>query len=219
MKPITSYEQLDKLGRVRLSPNFYMRDFLYSEIAAWYACRQHDLSEAPLLNVPEYPDRAIEAGEQLCVQLLEPLQATFGRLAVRSGYRSPAVNEFGNKNKLNCGSNESNYGGHIWDYPDSIRKEPGATACIVVPWFEGHKEKHGANWTEMAWWIHDHLPYSTMQFLASGAFNIGWQKTPQRVIRSTSAPHKLTSPNMSNHSGSHASEYPHFPQLKLASAT
>lgn len=140
MKPITSYEQLDKLGRVRLSPNFYMRDFLFSEIAAWYACRLHDLSEAPLLNVPEYPDRAIEAGKQLCVQLLEPLQATFGRLAIRSGYRSPAVNEFGNKNKLNCGSNESNYGGHVWDHPDSIRNEPGAMACIVVPWFEDRRK-------------------------------------------------------------------------------
>ncbi len=217
MKPITSYEQLDKLGRVRLSPNFYMRDFLFSEIAAWYACQPNDLGEAPLLNVPEYPDRAIEAGKQLCVQLLEPLQATFGRITIRSGYRSPTVNAFGNVKELNCGSNESNYGAHIWDYPDAVRKEPGAMACILVPWFEDHR-KDPSKWTEMAWWIHDHLPYSTLQFFVSGAFNIGWQKTPQRVITSTKGPRKLTSPDMVNHSGSHASEYPNFPALKSVSA-
>ena len=62
MKPITSYDQLDKLGRVPLSPNFYMRDFLYSEIAAWHQLR----------NVPDFPDRAIAAGSQLCKHLLLP---------------------------------------------------------------------------------------------------------------------------------------------------
>ena len=206
MKPITSYEKLDQLGRVRLSPNFYMRDFLYSEIAAWHK----------LHNFPDHPDRAIAAGKQLCEQLLEPLQATFGRLEIRSGYRSPAVNEFGNQHKLNCGSNASNFGAHIWDYPDAVRQEPGATACIVVPWFEDHR-KDPSRWTEMAWWIHDHLPYSALQFFTSGAFNIGWQQTPQRVITSFMSPRKLTSPEMANQSGSHEADYPGFPELKRAS--
>ena len=88
---ITSYEKLEEFGRVRLSEHFFMRDFLHSEIAAWHGLR----------NIPDDPDAAIYAGEQLCQQLLEPLQATFGRIHVRSGYRSPAVNEFGNENKLN----------------------------------------------------------------------------------------------------------------------
>lgn len=205
MKAITSYDQLDKLGRVRLSPNFYMRDFLYSEIAAWHQLR----------NVPDFPDRAIAAGSQLCTQLLEPLQATFGRLEIRSAYRSPAVNDFGNANGLNCGSNKSNFGAHIWDYPDSVHKEPGATACIVVPWFVD-RLANGGPWTEMAWWIHDHLPYSTLQFFVSGAFNIGWQQTPQRMITSTLAPRKLTDLDMHNHVGNHAAEYVGFPELKSA---
>ena len=64
-------------------------------------------------------------------ELLEPLQATFGRIAVRSGYRSPIINEFGNRNKLNCASNEANYAAHIWDYAD-VQGGRGATACIVV---------------------------------------------------------------------------------------
>ncbi len=104
---ITSYAQLEEFGRTRLSPNFFMREFLQSEIATWHGMR----------NVPENPERAVWAGQQLCNHLLEPLQATFGRIHVRSGYRSPEVNAFGNQHKLNCASNEKNYGSHIWDYP------------------------------------------------------------------------------------------------------
>ncbi|MDR7299019.1 hypothetical protein J2X16_004387 [Pelomonas aquatica] len=214
MNAITSYDKLDKLGRVRLSQNFYMRDFLYSEIAAWHSGTDSDGMPLQLRNVPDHPDLAIEAGEQLCNLLLEPLQATFGRINIRSGYRSPAVNAFGNSKGLNCGSNESNFGAHIWGYRDVVNNELGAMACIIIPWQHDRLSDHP--WTEMAWWIHDHLPYSTLQFFASGAFNIGWQKTPQRVIRSTGVPQKLTAPGMTNHDGSHASEYPGYPELKRA---
>jgi len=214
MKAISSYDQLDKLGRVRLSQNFYMRDFLYSEIAAWHSGIASDGTPLQLRNVPDHPDVAIEAGKQLCNLLLEPLQTTFGRINIRSGYRSPAVNGFGNANGLNCGSNESNFGAHIWDYPDVVRNELGAMACIIVPWQHDRLTDHP--WTEMAWWIHDHLPYSTLQFFASGAFNIGWQETPQRVIRSTVAPQKLTAPGMTNHVGLHTAEYHGYPELKSA---
>jgi hypothetical protein len=215
MRAITSYDQLDKLGRVRLSRSFYMRDFLYSEIAAWHSGGDAPGTTLQLRNVPDHPDIAIEAGKQLCNLLLEPLQATYGRINIRSGYRAPAVNAFGNANGLNCGSNESNYGAHIWDHPDAVRGELGAMACIIVPWQHDRLPDHP--WTEMAWWIHDHLPYSTLQFFASGAFNIGWQQTPQRVIRSTVAPQKLTAPDMPNHGGLHAGEYPGYPELKRAS--
>jgi hypothetical protein len=78
---------LEELGRVRLSTSFFMRDFLYSEIA--------DFCGIP--NIPDAPEVAIAAGRKLCELLLEPLQATFGRLAIRSAYRAPAVNEFGNR--------------------------------------------------------------------------------------------------------------------------
>jgi len=214
MKAVTSYDQLDKLGRVRLSPNFYMRDFLYSEIASWHSGIAADGVPLLLRNVPDYPDLAIEAGKHLCNFLLEPLQATFGRIAIRSGYRSPAVNAFGNAKGMNCGSNESNYGAHIWDYPDTVRNELGAMACVIVPWQHDRLPQHP--WTEMAWWIHDHLPYSTLQFFSSGAFNIGWQTTAQRVIRSTITPQKLTEPNMPNHSGLHHGQYPGYPEVRPA---
>ncbi len=62
-----------------------MRDFLHSEIA----------SIEGMANLPDDPELALAAGRGLCEHLLEPLQATFGRVAVRSAYRSPEVNAFG----------------------------------------------------------------------------------------------------------------------------
>ncbi len=138
MLKASSMKALEDLGRVRLSPNFYMRDFLYSEIASFYG----------IPNIPDDPDLAIKSGTRLCEELLEPLQASFGRIAIRSAYRSCAVNEFGNQNKLNCASNEKNYAAHIWDRLDD-EGCMGATACIVVPWF-AERYKNGADWRSLA---------------------------------------------------------------------
>ena len=101
-----------------------MRDFLHSEIA--------DLHGIP--NIPDDPDLAIAAGRRLCEELLEPLQAAFGRLAIRSACRAPAVNAFGNAHGLSCASNERNYARHIWDRRDA-RGCMGALVTVVVPWF------------------------------------------------------------------------------------
>src|SRR3954447_17961709 len=79
-----STRALEELGRVRLSPNFFMRDFLYSEIANFYG----------IPNIPDDPDLAIRGGGRLCIELREPLRDSFGALAIRSAYRGPAVNEF-----------------------------------------------------------------------------------------------------------------------------
>lgn len=206
MNNISNYSRLEDFGRVRLSTHFFMRDFLYSEIALWNGLR----------NVPDYPDRAINAGTQLCETLLEPLQATFGRIHIRSGYRSPSVNEFGNKNQLNCANNESNYAAHIWDYPDAFGKQ-GATACIVVPWLVDHIER-GGKWTDMAWWIHDHLPYSTLYFFPRlSAFNINWHETPVRRVDSYVQPKGcLIRPGTIGCVGLHADQYQGFPSVKTS---
>ena len=82
MRAPQSVNALEDLGRIRLSQSFFMRDFLYSEIANLYGVQ----------NIPDDPDLAIEVGKKLCQELLEPLQGSFGRVAVRSAYRSPAVN-------------------------------------------------------------------------------------------------------------------------------
>lgn len=167
-RPI-AVKALEELGRVRLSKHFFMRDFLYSEIS--------QVESIP--NVPDYPDRAIEAGRQLCEQLLESLQERFGRIAIRSAYRSQAVNAKGaeNGNQYSCAANEKNFAAHIWDYPDS-GGYLGATACIVVPALLPWYEQRG-DWTPLAWWIHDNLPYaSQFWFPKLAAFNLRWSANP-----------------------------------------
>jgi len=201
MRTPKSVNSLEDLGRVRLSHSFFMRDFLYSEIANFYG----------IPNIPEDPDLAIAVGKELCEKLLEPLQNTFGRIAVRSAYRSPTVNHLGNEKKHNCGSNESNFAGHIWDKPDSLGHK-GAMACIVIPWFTD-KYEAGADWRGLAYWIHDNLPYSKLQFFPRlCAFNIGWHEKPAKIIHSYIEPKGLlfreSPPN-----GQHSSMYAGFPQL------
>ena len=188
---------LEELGRVRLSPSFYMRDFLYSEIAAMHGLR----------NVPDDPALAIRVGKALCGELLEPLQQRFARVAIRSAYRSPEVNAFGNARRLGCASNENNYARHIWDRPDA-RGGHGAMACIVLPWF-ADRYAGGEDWRALAWWIHDHLPYSSLCFFPKlAAFNIGWHETPERRIDSYVEPLGcLTRPGMAGHDGSHEEHY------------
>jgi hypothetical protein len=193
---------LEELGRVRLSPSFYMRDFLHSEIA--------EIAGIP--NVPDDPALAVAAGRMLCEQLLEPLNATFGRVSVRSAYRSPEVNEYGNRRGLNCASNERNHAGHIWDRRDADGCM-GATACVVIPWF-ADRYAAGADWRALAWWIHDRLPYSRLQFFPRlAAFNIQWHERPKRRIDSFIAPKGcLTKPGMPNHAGDHSAWYRGFPK-------
>ncbi len=194
---------MENLGRVKLSKSFYFRDFLYSEISNFYG----------IPNIPDDPDLAIEVGKQLCEVLLEPLQDTFGRIAVRSSYRSEAVNDFGNKKGLKCASNVSNYAAHIWDRRDA-NGHMGATACIVIPWF-ADKYEAGADWRSLAWWIHDHLPHGGLYFFPKlAAFNITWHESPIKSINSYIDPKGyLTKPGMENFEGDHSADYLGFPKL------
>ena len=60
----------------------------------------------------------------------------------------------------------------------------GATACIVIPWFVD-RYAEGADWRSLAYWIHDHLPYSQLQFFPKlAAFNITWHERPVRSVYS-----------------------------------
>jgi hypothetical protein len=198
-----SVRGVEDFGRIRLSHSFFMRDFLYSDIAQVHG----------LTNLPDDPGLAIAAGTMLCQQLLEPLQATFGRLGIRSAYRSPAVNAFGCKHYRSCASNERDRARHIWDQR-SKDGGMGAMASIVVPWLVDRLDED-ITWQAMAWWIHDHLPYSQLQFFPKlAAFNIGWHEYPRRSISSFAAPRGLlTKPGLPNHEGSHSHEYLGFPAM------
>jgi hypothetical protein len=200
MRPPQTVRGAEAFGRTRLSRNFFMRDFLFSEIAAIEGMR----------NLPAHPDLAIQAGRHLCNELLEPLQATFGRIAIRCAYRSPEVNGFGNAHNLSCASNERDRARHIWDQRDS-QGHMGAMTTIVIPWVLDQQ----TSWQAIAWWIHDRLPYSELQFFPKlCAFNIAWHEVPKRTISSFVAPRGvLTKPGMANHEGDHSRYYPGFPTL------
>lgn len=186
-----------------------MREFLYSEVG--------NLHGIP--NIPDDPEQAILAGKRLCEKLLEPLHATFGKVVIRSAFRSCDVNEFcnkqqrANKNGYTCASNKTNYASHIWDRRD-VNGHSAATACIVIPWFVDRYEE-GADWRALAWWLHDHLPYSSMCFYPKlAAFNISWHERPAKRIDSFVEPKGcLTKPGMDNNMGNHAAWYPSFPKL------
>ena len=198
MKKLQTVPKLVELGRVQLSKSFFMRDFLYSDIAAI-----HGLS-----NIPDDPELAIAAGTRLCEDLLEPLQDAFGRIAIRSAYRSAEVNALGHAKGYNCASNERNHAGHIWDRRDA-QGTMGATACIVVPGFANTHQAEG-DWRRLAWWVHDHLPYSTMEFFpVRWAFNLQWSERPLRMVFShiPGARGYLTKPGMAGHDDDHSAEW------------
>ena len=178
MKTPGTYLALEEFGRVRLSKHFYMRNFLYSEIANFYG--------RP--NLPENPDTAIQAGQRLATELLDPLHETFGSLAIRSGYRSPALNHFGatEVRPQKCSATHKNYGGHIWDRDAQGRL--GACVSIAIPWF-ADRYAAGRDWRDLAWWLYDHLEFHEVYFFPMlAAFNLTWREAPERRILSYIAP-------------------------------
>lgn len=189
-KKPTSVAALTELGRVRLSKSFFMRDMLHSEIAQVHG----------LLNAPDNPDLAIEVGTRLCEELLEPLQERFGPMRIRSAYRSPEVNGFGNRMQrerhagYNCATNQANAAAHIWDMLDKDGCK-GAMACVVLPLFwDAHQE--AGDWQILAQWIHDELNYSQLWFYPTcWAVNIGWHERPSRRIDSYAEPKGRWEPN------------------------
>lgn len=172
-----SLAKVGDLGRVQLSRYFFMRQFLYSEIAAVHG----------LNNYPTNPDLAIKTGRRLAQDILDPLVETFGPIEIRSAYRSPEVNAFGNAGKLGCASNEKNFGKHIWDHPDAAGNI-GASVSIVIPWFVRQWEA-GRDWRDLAWWLHDHLQFHAACFFPKrAAFNIGWRTNAVPSIYSYARP-------------------------------
>lgn len=97
-------EDLGALGKVRLSSNFMMRDFLFSS-----ECDAMGIS-----NFPENPEMVIRAGRELCTRLLEPILDHFGRFSITFGYqcREGVEARWSKKKKL---ENSKSSSPHQWD--------------------------------------------------------------------------------------------------------
>ncbi|MEM1387983.1 MAG: hypothetical protein AAF748_14520 [Pseudomonadota bacterium] len=170
-----TYVALEELGRVRLSPHFALRNFLYSEIANFYA---RD-------NIPDDPDVMIAAGQALAQTCLDPLVETFGPIDIRSGYRSPALNHFGatEVRPQKCSANAKNRASRMWDQRDAAGRL-GACVSVVIPWFAAQYNR-GRDWRDLAWWLYDHLEFHEMWFFPkNAAFNLHWREEPRHRILS-----------------------------------
>jgi hypothetical protein len=124
MKKPTTVKALEDFGRTRLSPSFFMRDFLHSEIA--------NLHGMP--NIPDDPDLAIDVGTHLCGEILEPLQRhSDASQSDRRSARARSTNSATSTATV-ARRNETSYGAHIWDRRNAAGHK-GAMACVAVPSF------------------------------------------------------------------------------------
>lgn len=199
-------EELTELGRVRLSPNFFMREMLYSEVSSVHG----------IPNIPEDPEQAIAAGRKLCQLILEPLRERFGHVSIRSAYRSPTLNKYCNDRFVAgdkacwCTDNAANAASHIWDRRDADGYA-GATATIVIPAYLDHYDNSG-DFRPLAWWIRDHVPaYAEVFFFKKlCAFNIRWYEGPaEQAIWYLDPPERvlLTRRGEPGFEGEHADTY------------
>jgi hypothetical protein len=72
--------------------------------------------------------------------------------------------------------------------PSKWQGRKGATACVVLPLFwDAHQE--AGDWRTMARWVHENLPYSSLEFFPKfWAFNISWHERPRRTVYSYAEP-------------------------------
>ncbi len=208
MRRPATYTALEELGRVRLSRHFALRNFLYSEIGNFFA--------KP--NIPDDPDLMIAAGTRLATELLDPLVETFGPIDIRSGYRSPSLNDFGANHvrPQKCSQNEKNAASRIWDRRDS-QGRMGACVSVVIPWFAAQYNR-GRDWRDLAWWLYDHLTFHDIWFFPkNAAFNLGWREDPgQRILSYIRPMGKLIEPGMTPDPGRH-DRYADFPPFRAIS--
>jgi len=134
---------------MQLTEHFTLAELVRSDMAARHGLR----------NMPD--DAGIERLRALCVAILEPVRAHFGRpVAVNSGYRSVALNA-----KIPGSSNRSQH-----------------SLCEAVDFeVSGH-----AN-AEVAWWVRDHLAFDQLILEAyvagdphSGWVHVSWKPAGRR---------------------------------------
>ena len=204
MRAPKTFTALEKLGRQRLSCHFQARNFVYSEISNFYG----------IPNTPNDPDLFLIAGQKLASEILDPLVETFGPIDIRSGYRSPALNDFcaNQVRPQKCAQNEKNYANHIWDKRDSDGNF-GACVTVAIPWF-AKQYNRGRDWKHLAWWLRDHLMFQEVYFFPiDAAFNISWRENPELRVLSYINPKGHLHANPDDRDSCYA-DFPEFRGIK-----
>lgn len=164
------YEKYEKLCKTRLSPNFILRDFMFSTEAA----------VAGHSNFPsDSAEQVIESGKQLCSRVLEPILAKFGQFAITFGYqgRDTIEREFSEQDKIDKKHSSTP---HHWDRGRFGYGENSAYARVDIWPFcveDGKVSKE-----EFARWCMMNLDIDLfMQWRRSNIFCITISPKPRRV--------------------------------------
>jgi len=156
-------EEFDKRNKTRLSPNFILRELLYS-------------TEASLLgmsNEPEDWERVVRSGKALCESILEPLTTQFGKLFITFGFQSRQVVEATSPQKSPTSSCP-----HQWD-----RLGHGKEIYCRVDILPAAVEDGLVTKKEYGSWIMHHLDADLlMQWSHSNVFCITYRETNARRV-------------------------------------
>ena len=161
-----SPRNLETLAKTRLSPNFILRDFLYSTSSA----------ARNFSNAPEDPGMVIRSGKSLCEKVLEPLLKQFGTFAITFGYQCREGIEAGMSAASRAYSRHSS-NPHQWDR-GTFASEVYARVDIL-PFAVEDNEISKAQY---AHWAMHHLDIDLlMQWTRSNVFCITIGPKPRRV--------------------------------------
>ena len=161
MRKPQSMRALEELGRVRLSENFFMRDFLHSEIASFYG----------IPNIPDDPDLAIEAGSR-------PLRRVPRAAPARGSAASRSARPTARPRSTTSATSTSSTADRTSPTTPATSGIGATPAARSAPARRSSStpssptiERTG-HWEALAWWIHDHLPYDDIEFFPKfAAFN------------------------------------------------
>lgn len=164
--PRISAERYAILGRRRLSKNFLLRDFLFSTEAA----------AAGHSNFPDDEEQVVKSGQQLCVQVLEPILERFGHFTITFGYQARETLEHSWSN-VERDKNPTSSSPHQWDR-GTFGKEIYARVDILPTCVEaGDVTKQ-----EFGFWCMDNFDIDLlMQFPGSNVFCITISPHPRRA--------------------------------------
>ena len=186
MRMPTSMKALEKLGRVRLSAHFFMRDMLYSEIASFHG----------IPNIPDDP-RSGHRGGNAFVRGVAGAASRHLRARL-DPFRVPVRGRQRLRHRAQPQGLQLQP--HVMDScaprmgPAGRRRVHGRYRVHRPSRGSLSATKGGTPWQALAWWIHDHLPllrHDVLSHLRGGQSAVARAAgPPDRQLRcSTGRPH------------------------------
>lgn len=164
---LSQYRDYDALSRTRLSPNYILRDFLFSTEAARFGHSNYPSDDV---------NQVIASGKLFCDKVMEPVLEKFGRCAITFGYMSRETIERGWTLEDRISKKHSS-SPHHWDR-GTFGKEVYARVDILPFCVEdGHISRQ-----DFGQWIMHNLDIDLlMQYRRSNVYCVTISPKPRRV--------------------------------------